>query len=273
MPTASSPSRVNTTADVADNAIETLDIKDGSVTPQKLENGNRGEILYAGVGGVFARLAAAAAGKYLKANGIGADPSWEDGPATADVQTFSTAGTFTWNKPANAKMVRIETIGGGGAGGNGNGNNGGAGGGGALNQGIYSASLFPSSVTNVIVGAGGVAGGGNTSGGAGGASSFYGLVVANGGGGGINSGTGGAAGTAVGGISGGVGASNGGAGGGAGNGALTSQTAGTSDPALGNGGNFQTVGTAAGGGGGSGGNFTTGVGGGAAGLVRVTTYF
>jgi hypothetical protein len=110
---------------------------------------------------------------------------------------YSTAGTFTWVKPANAKIVNIQLLAGGGGGGSGrydttttlarSGGGGGSGGG-------YVSLNVPASVLgateSVVVGAGGAGGAAATTnpsngnaGGAGGNTSFA-AFIANGGGGG-----------------------------------------------------------------------------------------
>jgi hypothetical protein len=91
-----------------------------------------------------------------------------------NIQTFgssTTSGTFTWNKPAGAKLVQVRMIGAGGGGASGRCNpttsnriGGGGGGGGASSLFIIPASELGSTV-EVIVGAGGAGGaGGSTTG-------------------------------------------------------------------------------------------------------------
>jgi hypothetical protein len=90
-----------------------------------------------------------------------------------DIQTFgssTTSGTFTWNKPAGAKLVQVRMCGGGGGGGSGACQGGsltrsGGGGGGGSPWAFVQipASELPDQVT-VIVGAGGAGGAGRTSG-------------------------------------------------------------------------------------------------------------
>jgi len=117
--------------------------------------------------------------------------------AATDVQAFTTAGGFTWTKPAGAKWVEVTVIGGGGAGGSGTPlNNPSGGGGGGWGYKRFDASAL-GATEGVTVGAAGVAGANNTAGGAGGFSSFGTTVLlrADGGNGGSGSGpaTGGAA--------------------------------------------------------------------------------
>ena len=107
--------------------------------------------------------------------------------AQAQVDVYSTAGTFTWTKPANAKFVDVHLIsgGGGGAGGRKGGTTppsvapgGGGGAGGSYSMRSFAATVLGVNET-IIVGAGGAGGAAQTnsnanglSGGAGGNSSF-----------------------------------------------------------------------------------------------------
>lgn len=110
---------------------------------------------------------------------------------STQIDTYTTAGSHTWTKPAGAKAVFVELIGAGGGGGGGgqggtNGYAGSGGGGGAyICKHIDAADL--GATETVEVGAGGAGGAGGTTGGngsGGGYSSFAGIMWAYGGGGG-----------------------------------------------------------------------------------------
>ena len=85
-----------------------------------------------------------------------------------DVQTFTSAGSTTWTKPAGCTRVYIEVIGAGGGGGSGQKGSasreegGAGGGGGAMTRGVYDANALPSTLT-IAVGAGGNGGAAVTS--------------------------------------------------------------------------------------------------------------
>jgi len=79
-----------------------------------------------------------------------------------DIQTFSTAGSTSWNKPTGAKWVEVTVIGGGGGGGGGVAAQTAGGGGGGYGVKRFNASALASTET-VVVGAGGAS---NASGGA-----------------------------------------------------------------------------------------------------------
>ena len=115
---------------------------------------------------------------------------------SAQVDIYSTAGTFTWTKPANAKLVNIVVISGGGGGGSGRkagvgsqASGGGGGGGGSYSVRDIAASILGSTET-VVVGSGGTGGASVTAnntngniGAAGGNSSFGTWIQVSGGGG------------------------------------------------------------------------------------------
>jgi hypothetical protein len=112
------------------------------------------------------------------------------GGAPIDYQAYTTAGTYTWTKPASGSMVKVECWGAGGGGGGSNSNYGstvtlaGGGAGGGYAYAWYPMSTLTSTVA-VTVGAGGVGGaasGGN--GGTGDTSSFGSYLTATGGSGG-----------------------------------------------------------------------------------------
>jgi hypothetical protein len=116
--------------------------------------------------------------------------------AQAQVDVYSTAGTFTWTKPANAKLVNVVVISGGGGGGSGRkagvgsqASGGGGGGGGSYSLRDIAASILGSTET-IVVGSGGTGGASVTAnstngsiGGPGGNSSFGTWIQVTGGGG------------------------------------------------------------------------------------------
>ncbi|MBI2013500.1 MAG: hypothetical protein HYS87_01605 [Candidatus Colwellbacteria bacterium] len=113
------------------------------------------------------------------------DQTWATPPSPANMQIFTSDGT--WIKPTGAKLVLVEMWGGGGGGGRQDPNIIGSGGGGG--GGAYSTKLFRAddlgSTESVLVGSGGLAGTtGNPPGEVGEKSSFAGLEAYGGGGGG-----------------------------------------------------------------------------------------
>jgi len=140
-----------------------------------------------------------------------------------ETQTFSTAGSATWTKPASGKYAIVRVWGGGGSGGKGvsNGPAGGGGGGGCSEKIILLSSL--TSTVTVTVGAGGAAQtSASTPGNAGGSTTFGSYLTATGGGGGGYNAGGGQGG---GGGSGGFGSPTAGTGGTTNNANVTSSTA------------------------------------------------
>ena len=80
--------------------------------------------------------------------GTGGDADTHIKGSGADVQIFTTTGT--WVKPSWVTTVYMEVIGGGGGGGSGAGSysqGGGGGGGGAMARGVYDASALPTTLT------------------------------------------------------------------------------------------------------------------------------
>lgn len=135
--------------------------------------------------------AAGSLGQVLMSQGSGVAPIWGSAGG-ANVQTFTSSGT--WTKPNNANFVLVEVWGAGGGGGRptaGASNPAGSGGGGgAYNYRLFSASEFSNTVP-VTIGAGGSGGFANGAGGSnGGATNFGQLLYAYGGGVGAGNNTG-----------------------------------------------------------------------------------
>lgn len=130
----------------------------------------------------------------------------------SQVQIFTTLGSGTWIKPANAKTVQVTLIGAGGGGGGGGSSNsggGGGGGGGEISQMMFNALSLASGVT-VTVGTHGAGGNGTNGGGTGGDTAFGTNLIGKGGaGGGSGGGSAGAGGAGGFGSAGGAGGTNG----------------------------------------------------------------
>jgi len=109
--------------------------------------------------------------------------SWLGG-AGSDFQEFSTAGSFTWTKPARGTKAFVQIWGAGGSGGRaGSGDGGGGGGGGAYKEWEYKLSAL-SATESVTVGAGGAARTSDNQDGIAGGNSVFSSLTAYGGGGG-----------------------------------------------------------------------------------------
>ena len=68
---------------LANNAVDTTAILDNNVTLAKIADGTQGGTLYFGASGAPSELAAGTSGKFLKTQGSGANPVWDDVPAGA----------------------------------------------------------------------------------------------------------------------------------------------------------------------------------------------
>ena len=160
-----------------------------------LAGGGAGYVPYQSGSGATAFVSAGTSGQYLKSNGTSA-PTWSCVSAsTANVQTFTTSGT--WTKPSGITFVQVCVFGAGGGGGSGarcGGSSnyifgGSGGGGGAHTQYLFKATQLPSTVS-VTVGSSGCGGasrstnGNGYNGSTGGYSSFGTYLYAYGGGGG-----------------------------------------------------------------------------------------
>lgn len=164
----------STTAKNAPLTNEEIDGNLRSLNDSKLENNGwtPGDIFYADASGNLTRLPIGANGQTLGISG--GFPVWQTGvdTATTDIQEFTTPGTSTWVKPANAKLVHVLMFGGGGGGCAGavkrsdeastsvlcGGGGGGAGG--KIEFWLNPADLAPT--VSVVVGAGGAGGAGAT---------------------------------------------------------------------------------------------------------------
>ena len=103
---------------IASNAVTTAKIADDAVTLAKQAAGTQGGTIYYGAAGAPTELAAGTSGKFLKTQGSGANPVWDDVPAGAPTgggsdkiffengQTVTTAYTLT----ANYNAVRAGPV-------------------------------------------------------------------------------------------------------------------------------------------------------------------
>ena len=71
------------TGKLGDNAVTTVKIGDNQVTLAKQADGTQGGTIYYGAAGAPTELAAGTSGKFLKTQGTGANPIWDDVPAGA----------------------------------------------------------------------------------------------------------------------------------------------------------------------------------------------
>ena len=70
-------------ATIVADAVTTAKILDNNVTLAKIADGTQGGTFYFGASGAPAELAAGTSGKFLKTQGTGANPIWDDVPAGA----------------------------------------------------------------------------------------------------------------------------------------------------------------------------------------------
>jgi hypothetical protein len=139
----------------------------------QLDDITRGSIIYGNASGATARLAKGAAGTVLTSDGT--DISWAAaGGSGADVQTFTSSGT--WTKPSSGTLCIVYAAGGGGGGGRIIGTSGFGGVGSVMTSKGILASNMPSSFS-VTVGAGGAGSSDGTVAGSNGGTSSAGAIL------------------------------------------------------------------------------------------------
>ena len=127
----------------------------------------RGDILVGTGNDTYSTLATGTAGQILRALGTAGAAPYYEWINKVNVNTYTTAGTHTWTKPAGVTRVFVMVVGGGGGGGSGarinesasaiySGGGGGGGGGGVVQAWIDAAAL--TSTVTVTVGGGGPGG-------------------------------------------------------------------------------------------------------------------
>jgi hypothetical protein len=148
----------------------------------------KGDIYVATASATVTRLGKGTDGQFLKADSVATEGlSWGDAIASADIQTFTSTGANTWNKPSGAKKVLVQMWGAGASGAK-NTDTAGGGGGGEYTEFMFNASDLGSSET-VTIGAGGAARSTAGSGNAGGNTTFGSWITAFGGQGGTSNNT------------------------------------------------------------------------------------
>ena len=178
------------TAAIADDAVVTASIADDAITAALIADDAVGAA-------AIADNAVGAAAINISGNGTAGQAVVSDGDgsfsystsATPTMQTFQSAGNFTWNRPSGCKKIKVTVVGGGGGGGGSRkgtssfASGGGGGGGGAAIKYIDVSSTASASVT---VGSGGSRGNTTPSNGStGGTTSFGSFCSATGGEGGL----------------------------------------------------------------------------------------